>query len=124
MKKGFLVYFDNCAQTIPLPDGTFAPLWKTIFGYAQRLAEDRDAEAWLEEQTAGLPPESVMALRFITDNVRRDHLRYQDRTAQYRAARQQQTDRQTGFGGQKGSGHRGWNGDHASINAEIYEKYL
>ena len=89
MKQGFLVYFDNCRQTRDLADHHYATLWRTIFAYAEKLAADEpDAEAYLKEYISAAPGGVGMALRFVADNVRRDHLRYQAKTAQYRAAQQ------------------------------------
>lgn len=86
MKKGFVVYFDNCVQTAALPDATYAAVWRAVFRYAQLLAEGGDAEGFLQERLAALPAEGAMALRFLSDNARRDHGRYRSRTEQYRAA--------------------------------------
>ena len=96
MKKGFLVYFDNCKQTAVLPDDQYAAVWRTLFAYAEQLAKGEDGEACLEERVSAMPAATGMAARFIADNIRRDHQRYQGRTAQYRAA-------QKGEAGQKRS---------------------
>ena len=87
MKKGFVVYFDNGAQTAHLPDALYAAVWRAVFRYAELLAAGQDAEGELQTQLSQLPVEAAMALRFISDTVRRDHGRYRSRTEQYRAAR-------------------------------------
>ena len=86
MKKGFVVYFDNCRRVNRLADGMCAAVWRVVTTYAGYVAEGREAESWLEEQLAALPPEAAMAAEFMTDTVRRDDRRYRDRTAQYIAA--------------------------------------
>ena len=93
MKKGFVVYFDNCRRVNRLPDGMCAAVWRLVSTYAQYVAEGQDAETWLEEQLAALPPEAAMAAEFMTDTARRDDQRYNIRKEQYIAAqrRRQET---------------------------------
>ena len=86
MKKGFLVYFDNCRQTALLPDDQFALVWRAIFRYAEQVAQGREAESLLREAERGLSGEAAMALRFIASTVARDNQRYQTRTEAYRKA--------------------------------------
>ena len=86
MKKGFVVYFDNCHESKELPDDQYATLWRALFEYAERLAGDGDAEAFLEEQSTAVPVLLGVTMRFIAGNIRRDHLHYQARTEEKRAA--------------------------------------
>ena len=101
MKKGFLVYFDNCRQTKELPDDQYAALWRALFEYAERLAGDGDAEAFLEEQSVAMPVLSAVTLRFIAGNIRRDHQRYQERAEELQAAQKRKAVRKEPSAGQR-----------------------
>ena len=89
MKKGFVVYFDNCRQVEHLSDRTYAAVWRTVTEYARRLAEGDGAEEWLAQHLAELPGDAAMAARFMTDNARRDDDTYRSRIEQRRAKQEQ-----------------------------------
>lgn len=77
-KKGFVMYFDNCRKISHLPDESYAAVMRAITEYAERLAKERDQEAFLEQRLSALPPEAAMALCFMADAARRDHESYQE----------------------------------------------
>jgi len=89
VKKGFVVYFDNCRQVEHLSDRTYAAVWRTVTEYARRLAEGDGAEEWLAQHLAELPGDAAMAARFMTDNARRDDDTYRSRIEQRRAKQEQ-----------------------------------
>ena len=89
VKKGFVVYFDNCRQVEHLSDRTYAAVWRTVTEYARRLAEGDGAEEWLAQHLAELPGDAAMAARFMTDNARRDDDVYRSRIEQRRAKQEQ-----------------------------------
>lgn len=93
MKKGFLVYFDNCRQTEDMPDHLYAAVWRANFTYGELLARGEDAEGYLKARLSSLPKEGRMALRFMSDNARRDHERYRERTEELRAAQKRNKER-------------------------------
>lgn len=80
MKRGFVVYFDNCRRTAALPDEEFAAVWRTLFRYAELLAEGGDDESFLAERVQSLPAGAGMAVSFIAGNLKRDHRSYMART--------------------------------------------
>jgi len=89
VKKGFVVYFDNCRQLEHLPDRAYAAVWRTVTEYARRLAAGEEAEDWLTQRLASLPADAAMAARFMTDNARRDDDAYQSRIEQRRVRTEQ-----------------------------------
>ena len=94
MKKGFLVYFDNCRLLEALPDSAYAAVWHTVTEYARRVAEEEGregtaAERWLTAHLEKLPPEAAMAVRFMAENIRRDDAAYRERIAQRRERAEQ-----------------------------------
>ena len=78
MKKGFVLYFENCEQLRQLPDALYAAVMRATVEYAQRLAEEDGQEEFLARQRGGLPPEAAIALDFMAVAVRRDHESYQE----------------------------------------------
>lgn len=95
MKKGFVLYFENCKQLHKLPDALYAAVMRATVEYAQRLAEEDGQEEFLARQRAALPPEAAMALDFMAVSVRRDHESYQEtirRREEQREYRKQETD--------------------------------
>ena len=84
MKKGFVVYFDNCRLLEAMSDRAYAAVWRTVTEYARRVATDEEAEDWLAQRLALLPADAAMAARFMADNVRRDDIAYCQRIEQRR----------------------------------------
>ena len=76
MKIGFVMYFDNCRMLRDLPDGQYAAVMRGLTEYAERLAEGRGEDLYLEQQKSVLPREVAMALDFMAGSVRRDHEKY------------------------------------------------
>ena len=76
MKIGFVMYFDNCRMLRDLPDEQYAAVMRGLMEYAERLAEGREEELYLEQQKSVLSREVAMALDFMAGSVRRDHERY------------------------------------------------
>lgn len=94
MKIGFVMYFDNCRMLRDLPDAQYAAVMRALAEYAERLADGRGEEAYLEQQKAGLPRETAMALDFVAGSIRRDHRKYQQ-TVDRRGKKNVETNQQS-----------------------------
>lgn len=95
MKKGFVLYFDNCRRLQPLSDALYSAVMRATVEYAQRLAEEDDQEAFLERQRKTLPPEGAMALDFMAVALRRDHEKYRDTVHRREQQRERRPAKQT-----------------------------
>lgn len=76
MKKGFVMYYDNCRRLERLSDKQYAAAMKCVVAYTERLANGEDAENYLKQRLAELSAEAAMAVSFMTDDARRDHEKY------------------------------------------------
>lgn len=95
-KKGFVLYFDACADVMRLPPDQRGWLLSVVYTFAKACAEDPEAD--LEKTLARFPelrPETTMACYFLCGSIVRDTKKwYAGRERQSRAARQRQAHRE------------------------------
>ena len=85
-KKSFLVYFDIYPSVVNLSDAQRGLLFLVMLEYAAALAAGPAELADVMDRHPDLLPETIMALQFIGETIRRDTLRWKGKQAHYHQA--------------------------------------